>query len=182
MARFLGKRKWFFPLCPSTGKELEGLFLQDRWTTCCHCCNHAQVSHKFPSWFQRSPNTVINVSPVGKVLPRVHSALQAPRNQTAEKIKVMPPTEKGRKILSTIYIYIYTCIYIFLLIIRSSKVQISPEMQKYRLYRSEKPHACYQCHAISVTVREVTQCQIQLPCIGVPQWRCLRRDSIHNKQ
>lgn len=56
---------------------------------------------------------------------------------------------------------------------RLSELQISPKMQKYRLYCNKKTQSCFQCHATSATVWDVIQCQIQLPCIGMTQWRCL---------
>lgn len=142
--------------------------LQDRQTT---CCKDAQLSPKFPLLISEKPeNSIINACAIGKILHRVHSACTI---LTAVKTKTMPLTGKGRKILSQ-YLSIHT--HIFLLIINPSKLQISPEMQKYGLYSNEKTHTCFKCHANSIVVAEVMQCQLQLPCSGEARWKCLRRE------
>lgn len=83
--------------------------------------------------------------------------------------------KEGKKnTFNSMYLYIHT--YIPLLIIRPLKLQISPEMQKYGLYTNEKTHTCFKCHANSIVVMEVMQCQLQLPCFGVARWKCLRRE------
>lgn len=152
VTELLGERRCFFPFCPSTGKELEGPVLQDRWTTSCCCCNDTQLSHKFPSWCQRSLKTVIDACAVGKTLHQVHAALQPPGTWLQTRQKRCHQKKKEEKYFQ-LCIYLYTHTYIVLLIIRPPKLQISPEMQKYGLYCHEKTHACFQCHANSVMVR-----------------------------
>lgn len=171
VAKLFGRRVCFFPLCPSTGKELGGPVLQGSWTTCCCCCNDTWRSRKRPSWFQRSLKTVIDACAIIKTLHQVHSAWRAQEPDCGED-KSNATNREGEKNTST-YLSIYSQAYILLFIMRLSELQISPKVQKYRLYCNEKTQSCFQCHATSAIVWDMTQCQIQLPCIGVAQWRCL---------
>lgn len=54
--------------------------------------------------------------------------------------------EKREEKYFQLHLYLYTHTCIFLLIIRSSKLQINPEMQKYGLCYSDKTLTCFQCH------------------------------------
>lgn len=99
-----------FPPAPALGRSRKGWSFRTDGPLAVTAVSNAQLSHKFPSWFQRSLKTVMDVCAIGKTLHWVHSVLQPPGTQVQTRQKQCHQQREEKHFKLSMYLYTHTYI------------------------------------------------------------------------